>query len=48
VLCVVGLGDNVSEAQKKAYQLTNQISWNNVFFRDDIGYRAVGREKLTL
>ena len=48
VLCVVGLGDNVTEAQKKAYQLTSQISWNNIFFRDDIGYRAIDREKLTL
>ena len=45
VLCAVGLGDNVTEAQKVAYEVVNQISWNKVYHRDDIGYRAVAREK---
>ena len=44
VLCAVGLGENVTEAQKAAYELTKQISWENVYYRDDIGYRAVARE----
>ncbi|RVU83473.1 phosphoribosylamine--glycine ligase [Leucothrix sargassi] len=44
VLCAVGLGDSVTEAQKAAYDLTKKISWNNVYYRDDIGYRAVARE----
>jgi len=44
VLCAVGLGDNVTEAQQNAYALTHQISWENVYYRDDIGYRAVARE----
>jgi phosphoribosylamine--glycine ligase len=45
VLCNVALGANVSEAQTKAYQLTDQIHWNNAFYRNDIGYRAIAREK---
>lgn len=45
VLCAVGLGNTVSEAQAKAYQLTKQISWDGCFYRNDIGYRAVAREK---
>jgi phosphoribosylamine--glycine ligase len=44
VLCAVALGDNVSDAQQKAYGLVDQISWDNVYFRRDIGYRAVARE----
>lgn len=45
VLCAVGLGDTVTEAQQQAYQLTNKISWNKVYYRTDIGYRAAAREK---
>ncbi len=44
VLCVVGLGDSVSVAQQKAYELTDKINWENVYYRNDIGYRAVQRE----
>ena len=44
VLCAVGLGENVTEAQKAAYELTKKVSWDNVYYRDDIGYRAVARE----
>lgn len=44
VLCAVGLGDTVTEAQQNAYALTHQISWEDVYYRDDIGYRAVSRE----
>lgn len=45
VLCVVGLGDNVTQAQKVAYEIVDEIKWNKVFYRDDIGYRAIAREK---
>lgn len=45
VLCAVGLGETVSEAQKTAYELTHSINWRNVYYRDDIGYRAVSREQ---
>lgn len=45
VLCAVALGQNVSEAQAKAYEAVKQIRWNGVNFRTDIGYRAISREK---
>jgi len=45
VLCAVGLGNSVSEAQAKAYTLTRQISWEGSFYRSDIGFRAVAREQ---
>ncbi len=45
VLCAVALGDTVTEAQKNAYALVDKISWDGMFFRPDIGYRAVDREQ---
>ena len=44
VLCAVALGDSVADAQAKAYELVDQISWDNMYCRRDIGYRAVARE----
>jgi phosphoribosylamine--glycine ligase len=44
VLCCVALGSNVADAQVKAYGLVDQVSWDNVYCRRDIGYRAVARE----
>lgn len=43
VLCACALGNNVAEAQQSAYQLVNKIKWDNVYFRTDIGYRAINR-----
>lgn len=44
VLCVTALGQTVSEAQKKAYQRIDDISFDGAEFRTDIGYRAIARE----
>ena len=44
VLCATALGNTVSEAQKRAYELAQQISWKGMFHRNDIGYRAIERE----
>jgi phosphoribosylamine--glycine ligase len=44
VLCAVGLGASVSDAQAEAYGLVNSISWTGVQFRRDVGYRAIARE----
>lgn len=44
VLCVTALGDTVTQAQQRAYQLVEKISWNKAFYRTDIGYRAIARE----
>lgn len=45
VLCVVGLGDTVAAARDAAYARVERISWDNVFFRRDIGHRAIAREE---
>jgi len=44
VLCATALGDSVREAQKSAYELAQQISWEGMFYRKDIGFRAINRE----
>jgi len=44
VLCVVGLGDSVREAQQTAYRRAKEISFEGSFCRSDIGYRAIARE----
>lgn len=45
VLCVVALGNSVQQAQADAYKLVKQINWPNVYYRSDIGYRAIAREQ---
>ncbi|MAZ87440.1 MAG: phosphoribosylamine--glycine ligase [Cellvibrionaceae bacterium] len=44
VLCATALGNSVTEAQARAYDLTRQIDWKDVYFRNDIAYRAIARE----
>ena len=44
VLCVTALGADVSEARQYAYEAINQIKWDGMFCRTDIGYRAIDRE----
>ena len=34
-----------TEAQQRAYALINEISWDDMFYRSDIGYRAIQREE---
>jgi phosphoribosylamine--glycine ligase len=45
VLCATALGGSVSEAQQRAYELAKRIHWDEVYYRSDIGYRAVAREQ---
>ena len=45
VLCTVALGSTVTEAQREAYRLAGEIRWDGLYYRKDIGYRAVGRER---
>jgi phosphoribosylamine--glycine ligase len=45
VLCATALGNTVSDAQAQAYELIKEISWNGMFCRSDIGYRAIAREQ---
>ena len=45
VLCVVGLGNSVAQARDVAYDQVSSINWNKVYFRNDIGHRAIARER---
>jgi len=45
VLNVSALGATVSEAQARAYAAIARISWPEGFYRHDIGWRAIAREK---
>ena len=44
VLCVAALGDTVGEAQRRAYARVADIHWDGVYYRKDIGHRAIARE----
>ena len=44
VLCVVGLGESVATARDTAYATVESIDWDDVYYRRDIGHRAVARE----
>jgi phosphoribosylamine--glycine ligase len=44
VLCVVGLGDTVAQAAQDAYAAVDKIDWDAMYFRRDIGHRAIARE----
>ena len=45
VLCVAGLGDSVGAARALAYERVDGIAWKDAYYRKDIGYRAINREK---
>ncbi|MDI1252595.1 phosphoribosylamine--glycine ligase [Thermomonas sp.] len=45
VLCVCALGDDVSDAQHRAYDAISAIQWDGEFHRSDIGWRAIQRER---
>lgn len=45
VLCVVALGETVTEAAQRAYRRVAEITWQNAYYRKDIGYRAIAREQ---
>ena len=46
VLCVTALGNTVTEAQQRAYTLVEQTTWKDAYYRNDIAYRAIAREKV--
>ena len=45
ILCIVSSAETAQEAQSQAYNRVKEISWDKVYYRDDIGYRAINREK---
>jgi phosphoribosylamine--glycine ligase len=45
VLCVTALGKDVRAARDLAYAGVEKISWPGAFYRTDIAYRAIARER---
>ncbi|HKV96237.1 MAG TPA: phosphoribosylamine--glycine ligase [Gammaproteobacteria bacterium] len=45
VLCVTTVDDTLTAARQRTYQVAEGIHWPGRFFRRDIGYRALQREK---
>ncbi|MGR8934088.1 MAG: phosphoribosylamine--glycine ligase [Gammaproteobacteria bacterium] len=43
VLCACAMGATIHDAQRHAYQLAESISWDNVYYRTDIGFKAINR-----
>lgn len=41
VLCATALGEDIKSAQANAYALAGKIDWAGMFYRKDIGYRAL-------
>lgn len=41
VLCATALGSDIASAQHSAYKLVDQITWPNMFYRKDIGNKAI-------
>ena len=48
VLCVTALGDTVRVAQRRAYEIAEDIHFAGSQMRRDIGFRAIGAKKSTL
>ncbi len=44
VLGVTALGDNIAEAINQAYKAVEKISWDGVYYRRDIGQKALRKE----
>ncbi len=45
VLCVTSLGEDIAQARQRAYETCRRISWDGVFYRKDIGWRALRRAR---
>ena len=43
VLCACALGEDLADAQRRAYDLAGRVRWDGAFHRGDIGWRALGR-----
>ena len=41
VLCACALGQDIQEAQSKAYALAQGIHWDGIYYRTDIGFKAI-------
>ena len=44
MLAIMSLGEDILEARKKAYERIDLLDWDGMFFRKDIGHKAVSRQ----
>ncbi len=44
VLSVTALGNSILHAQQKVYEQVQKIQWPNVYYRRDIGYKAITQQ----
>jgi phosphoribosylamine--glycine ligase len=45
VMAITGWGDNLKESMNNAYSIVEKISWENAYFRRDIGKDLVSFRK---
>ena len=43
VLCACALGNTIQDAQTEAYAIAKHIHWDNIYYRTDIGFKAIPR-----
>lgn len=41
VLCACALGNTIQDAQTEAYAIAKRIHWDNIYYRTDIGFKAI-------
>ena len=41
VLCATSLGEDLKDAQNKAYKLVSEVNWDGSYFRTDIGFKGL-------
>ena len=41
VFCATALGNDLKEAQEKAYNLVEKVDFDGAFFRKDIGFKGI-------
>jgi len=41
VLCATALGQDIQQAQKRAYELLEKVDWQGAYYRTDIGVKAI-------
>ncbi|MCF6764749.1 phosphoribosylamine--glycine ligase [Thiotrichales bacterium 19S3-7] len=45
VLCATALGDTIQHAFDNAYHLAERIHWGSIYYRKDIGMKAISRKR---
>lgn len=45
VLCITALGNTIKQAYEKAYKIISPIEWDNIYYRTDIGHRAIEHDR---